>query len=177
MITAGVIFLIFIAGNVAWFACTDEWKRRGLYAWRVRKPHAFIGLPIIGRHWGYVGMTSSRYHRDDQHLFGTKSYWSDLNAKVYPLPCWFPGWERARLVQERLWTFVLWPVYPEQGNTWNPRRISRDRARAMRIARQAGGRRFNFTYALVRAPFTLALYLGLYWAGVAWDLWPGWIGH
>jgi hypothetical protein len=81
-----------------------SWKTRGLYAWRVRKPHALLGLSVrwlllaalalgtllyfagewwwlallvplfAGRRWAYVGQTSSRYHRDRQHQYGDSTY-------------------------------------------------------------------------------------------------------
>ena len=64
----------------------------GLYVWRVDKPHALLGWPIIGRHFGYGGMTNSFYHRELQHLAGSvkygrlPAYWSDLRPKCYRIP-------------------------------------------------------------------------------------------
>lgn len=118
-----------------------NWRTRGLYVWRGRKPHAPLGLPVIGRRVLYVGQTSSRYHRDRQHAHGDSRYdagsasWSDLAPKVYPLPCLFPAWRRARLIQEWLWIKLTFPVYNVQHNRGNPRRISRERAAAQREAR------------------------------------------
>lgn len=119
-----------------------SWKRRGCYGWRVRKPHAPLGLPLIGRHWGYVGQTSSRWHRDNQHASGDTRYgarsasWSDLDPKVYPLPCLFPQWRWSREFSEWVWTWLLLPVYPEKKQApWNLRRISRARAARQRAAR------------------------------------------
>lgn len=127
---------------------SHTWKTRGLYLWRVKKPHAPIGLPIIGRRNGYVGQSSSRYHRDRQHLHGDSTYgapgasWSDLAPKAYPLPCLFHGWKWARLAQERIWITLLLPVYNVQGQApWNLRRVSRARARDQRWARDARRRK------------------------------------
>lgn len=119
-----------------------SWRTRGLYVWRGRKPHAPLGLPVIGRRVLYVGQTSSRYHRDRQHAHGDSRYdagsasWSDLAPKVYPLPCLFPGWKWARLAQERLWIWALCPVYNIQGQApWNVRRIKKNAAQNQRWAR------------------------------------------
>lgn len=126
-----------------------SWRRRGVYVWRTKKPHAPIGLPIIGRHTAYVGQSSSHRHRERQHLgldirYGAPAAsWSDLEPKRYTLWVLFPGWRRARLAQEWLWIKLLMPVYNDQHNRWNPRRISRRQARAQREARDArrSGRR------------------------------------
>lgn len=157
-----IALAVLVVGSVVtWFVMTDGWTKRGLYVWRTRKPHAFFGLPVVGRHTAYVGQTGSRRHRDRQHLFGTATGppadWSDLSPRAYPLPCFLPGWKRAREVQERLWILVLLPVYNHQGNLANPRRIPLTMARAMRLRRQGGGRRVNLGYAIVRAPVTAGL--------------------
>jgi hypothetical protein len=119
-----------------------RWKRQGCYMWRTRKPHAPLGLPVLGRHTGYIGQTGSRWHRDRQHLAGSvrwgaaKQPWSDLEPKVYPLPCLFPQWRWSRELSETLWTWLLCPVYSvEKQAPWNLRRISRARAARMREAR------------------------------------------
>jgi hypothetical protein len=163
-----LVFVVVVLLLIGHFTVTDEWRKRGLYVWRTRKPHAFLGLPVVGRHLAYVGMTSSRFHRDQQHLFGTATAppapWSDLSPKPYPLPCLFPGWLFARRVQEKLWIFLLFPVYNDQWNHHNPRRITRSYARTLRLRRQAGGRRFNAGLALIRAPFTIGLLLLVMWS-------------
>lgn len=119
------------------------WRERGNYAWRTRKPHAPLGLPIIGRHWAYAGQTSSRKHRDRQHRYGDldngqlPANWSDLDAKVYPLPS-LPWWKWSRELSERFWVAVLCPVYNVQLQPpWNLRKISKAKARAQREARDA----------------------------------------
>lgn len=118
-----------------------NWKQAGCYVWRTRKPSAPLGLPFIGRHTAYVGETSSRYHRDRQHVFGGGRYghvakmWADLEPKVYPLPCLFPSWKWSRKAQEKVWILLLWPVYNDQWNRWNPRRITLGQAERQRWAR------------------------------------------
>jgi hypothetical protein len=123
----------------------------GTYGWRTKKPHAPLGLPIIGRHWGYIGQTGSRWHRDRQHLHGDARWgsapasWSDLEPKRYPLPCLFPQWRWSRELSELLWTWLLCPVYPEKKQPpWNLRRISRARAARMREARDRRRARRGF---------------------------------
>jgi hypothetical protein len=126
---------------------TRGWRNCGCYAWRTRKPSAPIGLPFIGRHFAYVGETGSRRHRDVQHAAGGGTYnavrkdWADLDPKVYPLPCPFPQWKWTRKAMETLYMFLLWPVYNDQKNKWNPRRISLNRARRQRIERDTVGQR------------------------------------
>lgn len=168
------VFALFVAFSVWHFSVTTEWRKRGLYVWRVRKAWALFNLPFFCRHFGYVGMTGGRLLRDRQHLFGTAleppAPWSDLNPRAYPLPCYFPGWEFARKVQEKLWILLLMPVYNVHWNVvpWNLRRIPRKQAYEMRSRRQSNGRRLNVGYKLVRTPVTVALYLVAYWAGVHW---------
>jgi hypothetical protein len=145
------------------------WKARGNYAWRTKKPHAPLGLssrwlalaglvlgavlyigggwwwlaPLVmlfsGRHWAYVGQTSSRYHRDRQHRGldprVPPSPWSDLDAKAYPLPS-LPWWRWSRELSEWFWTIVLLPVYPVPKQApWNLRKISKAKAQRQRAAR------------------------------------------
>ena len=148
-----------------------NWKTRGNYLVRTRKPHAPLGLslrwlllaatvlgsalyvadgwwwlaPLLllfsGRHTAYVGQTSSRYHRDRQHrgldtARGVPaSPWSDLEPRWYPLPS-LPWWKWSRELSEKLWTWLLCPVYPVPNQpVWNLRRISKTRAAAQRAAR------------------------------------------
>lgn len=140
-----------------------SWREAGCYVWRTRKPSAPFGFPLIGRHFAYVGETGSRYHRDPQHIVGGGTYgavpksWSDLDPKVYPLPCLFPNWAAARKAQETLWTFLLWPVYPVAKNRWNPRRISPDKAMRQRYERERMGRGSAWMRAAVRWSVGVAL--------------------
>ncbi len=139
------------------------WRERGCYAWRTRKPHAPLGLPVIGRHTAYVGQTSSRWHRDRQHLSGDARYgslpapWSDLAPKRYPLPCLFPQWRWSRELSEWAWTWILCPVYPvKKQPPWNLRRIGRDRAARQRAARDRRAGRLGWKKHAVDILVTLA---------------------
>lgn len=121
------------------------WKERGNYLVRTKKPHAPLGLPVIGRHNGYVGQTSSRYHRDRQHMGldprVPASPWSDLDPRWWSLPS-LPWWKWSRELSEWFWTIVLLPVYPVPKQApWNLRRISKASAARARAARDA--RRLN----------------------------------
>jgi hypothetical protein len=154
------------------------WREAGCYLHRARKPHAWIGLPFIGRHNAYCGETSAREYRDAQHLgqahtgmySGTEASWSDLDVKIYPLPCLFPNSARARKVQETLWIALLKPVYNVQKNWLNPRRISRRRALEMRGQRVLSGRTFNRGRAVWRMALLLAFWPALGYA-LAYLLW------
>ena len=123
-------------------------KRGGLYLWRTRKPHALIGLPLIGRHNGYVGMTGSYSAREGQHLYGSVLYgtdpasWSDLDPKCYQilrLPDFLlRGRWRRRFVKtlETVAIYLLLPVYNErQQAPWNFRKVSRKAAKRARANR------------------------------------------
>jgi hypothetical protein len=136
------------------------WREAGCYMHRTRKPHAPIGLPIIGRHTAYVGETGSRYHRDRQHRFGGGTYgatakvYADLDLKIYPLPCLWPNWKAARKVQEWLYIKALFPVYNVQHNGTNPRRIKPRVAESQRWERdkqrELGLRTLNLGRVAVR---------------------------
>jgi hypothetical protein len=167
--------------------------RGGLYLWRVRKPHAVLGLPFIGRHFGYGGMTNSYSCRELEHLTGRSprlrpaqyklpASWSDLEPKCYrvlPLPdSWTEGSEPTlgRQVTKALETVLIGlacPVYNDkQQPPWNVRKISRARAARMRAERDAVGRKWSAGARLVVRCLIYAL--------VAWIvimMWQkGWIG-
>jgi hypothetical protein len=85
-------------------AARKTWRTSGCYLWRVRKPHAFLGLPLrwclvagvmlgvllhaldawwwlaflaplcSGRHNGYVGQSGNRRRRDGEHIYGSEKY-------------------------------------------------------------------------------------------------------
>lgn len=117
------------------------WKERGNYLVRTKKPHAPLGLPVIGRHNGYVGQSGSRYHRDRQHKGldprNAPSPWSDLEPRWYALPS-LPWWKWSRELSERMWIALLCPAYNVQGQApWNLRRISKASAMRARAARDA----------------------------------------
>lgn len=151
------------------------WRKAGCYLWRTRKPHAPIGLPLLGRHNGYVGQTNSRRRRDEQHQRGSLTYgtmparWSDLEPKVYALPCLFPNWKRARLAQEWLWIKLLMPVYNVQHNRTNPRRITPRRAAAQRAERDRVHLGFNLGRLAVRWVIGAVVWTAI--ALVGWEKW------
>jgi hypothetical protein len=121
--------------------------RGGLYVWRTKKPWAVWGLPIIGRHFAYTGMTNLFSAREGQQLRGSVTYgkpaasWSDLKPRVYriPLPDWLFAGERRRAVVKALETCLIGitcPVYnAAQQPPWNTRKISRKDAAEMRRVR------------------------------------------
>lgn len=144
--------------------------RGGLYLWRTRKPHAPLGLPIIGRHNGYGGMTNSFARRGGEHLNGTARYevarpaasWSDLDPKCYRIPIsdwWFGGDVRRGCVKlaETLFLAVTCCVYNDkQQPPWNFRKISRRRAAALRAQRDALGS-ITFTARFVARLFVYTM--------------------
>ena len=147
------------------------------WAWFVGEgwwPLAFALVLFSGRHNAYVGQTGSRYFRDTQHTVGdfargkASSPWSDLDIKIYPLPCLFPRNVTAREIQEKLWIMALWPVYNTEWNTKNPRRIKRGKAVQQRVARELGGVR-KYAPRVLR----LALY-GVVMIGLVYQGWESW---
>lgn len=144
--------------------------RGGVYAYRTNKPGAFFGWPIIGRHWGYVGESLSLWHRNRQHLLGGGKYdttqqpWSDLKPKRYHIP--LPGWKPLLLLVEALAIALLWPVYNDKRNRWNPRRISRKMARAQRRARESGSITLRVLSSLRPASLTTLLVVAVTMASV-----------
>lgn len=137
----------------------------GLYIWRVDKPHAFLGLPFIGRHFGYAGMTNSYYWRGKQQLEGSVKYdsrpysWSDLRPKRYcilPLPAHLLNskhkWRR-RFVRmlETVLIAVTCPVYNDtQQPPWNLRKISKAKAAIQRANRDQYGRAYRAAKGALR---------------------------
>jgi hypothetical protein len=129
---------------------------QGVYVWRTRKPTAIWGLPIIGRHFGYVGETSSFGARERQHMgrprpgdrYPTKGQpWSDLDPKCYRIP--LPGrWMRK--TAEALLIWALLPVYNIKLNRINPRRIRKERSLAQRARRDSA--RNGSKLAMVTGP-------------------------
>lgn len=151
--------------------------RGGLYAWRVNKPHALIGLPLIGRRWGYVGMTNSYSARESQHLYGSATYgkapasWADLRPRCYrilPLPAFITHGKYRRRVMKALETLAIWvllPVYNvQQQAPWNLRKISKRRALADQELRNSLGLSLRLARSVVR----LCFYAFLFAAFVMW---------
>lgn len=119
-----------------------RWRMPGaVYGYRGRKPNALIGLPIIGRHWIYVGQSRNLRARHGEHMRGGGRYgrppasWSDLAPKRYILfrlphcPQWLLD------LMEFLFIRLLFPVYNHKMNLGNPRRIPLKRAARMRTRR------------------------------------------
>lgn len=141
--------------------------RGGLYAARVDKPHALIGLPLIGRRWGYVGMTNSYSAREGQHRNGSVTYgrppasWSDLRPRFYrilPLPAIITHGKYRRRIMKALETLMIWILCPAynvaQQAPWNLRKVSKRRALAERARRDMLG----FSYRLTRFVLRLLFY-------------------
>lgn len=134
----------------------------GVYVYRCRKPGAIFGWPLIGRHFAYVGETTSFRHRHLQHTVGGGRYghqaqpWADLDP-VCVLRIPLPPWKWLLHAVETLFILILWPVYNHKKNLWNPRRIPMGVARAMHAARTQ--RRFG-TVHRVWLFFRAMLFLG-----------------
>lgn len=110
----------------------------GVYAYRCRKPGARLRIPFLSTHWGYVGQTSSFYHRAIQH---EAKPWADLVVSCWRLQ--LPNWKWLRLTVEFVLIGLLAPVYNYQRNLWNPRRITLSGARLQRQFRDGGYRPWN----------------------------------
>lgn len=116
-----------------------------VYAYRTRKPGALLGLPIVGRHWGYCGQTRRPDIRDREHRFGGGRYgklpasWSDLDPTRYVIfrmnhcPQWLLNLVELAVIR------ALFPVYNDRMNRANPRRVPRHVAAAHRVTRDQGG--------------------------------------
>ena len=124
----------------------------GVYVFRTRRPGLFGRVPLIGRHFAYVGegRVRSRY-RD--HLEGSVKYntfpkpWSDLKPSWYFIP--LPYWKWLLRTVETLLILCLWPVYNQQKNLWNPRRIPLKAAKRQRGSRDFCGWSFNLRFGHV----------------------------
>lgn len=132
-------------------------SRGGLYVARTDKPHAFLGLPIIGRHTGYVGMSNSFKIREGQHRNGSVTYgttpasWSDLRPKFYriPLPRFILHGKHRRKVTKALETLLIYALCPRynvaQQPPWNVRKTSRASAARERARRDMLGVGYRIT--------------------------------
>lgn len=103
-------------------------------------------LKCTGRHIAYVGETGSRYRRDIEHIYGGGKFkakpkpWSDLEPRVFAVPA-LPWWRWSRRLTEKLWIWLLLPVYNVQHNTRNPRRIKPWVAEKQRAVRDGARRK------------------------------------
>lgn len=108
---------------------------------------ALLGLLFNSRHNAYVGETVTLTGRRSEHLNGGGRYrhaakpWTDLEPSWYYVP--LPSWKWLLRSVETLGIVLLWPVYNQQKNLWNPRRIPLESARKQRARRDAWGWSFN----------------------------------
>lgn len=122
-----------------------RWRTPGeVYAYRTRKAGAFLRVPVVSYHWGYVGQSRRPDIRHLEHTVGGGRYgkppssFSDLEPRRYVLfrmkrcPQWLLNGAEYFFIK------VLLPVYNEKMNRGNPRRVSRKRAIRARARRDAG---------------------------------------
>lgn len=145
----------------------------GVYAFRTRRPGLFGRVPLLGRHWAYVGQSVHVRVRRHVHLHGSVKYnempkpWADLDPTWYFLPLPFAP-TFVLLAVETLGILLLWPVYNHQKNLWNPRRIPLKSARRQRGQRDFSGWSWNFR------PAHAALWMAaivLTYVNEGWFLW------
>jgi hypothetical protein len=177
-LVGGVACLAIPAGLVAGVLVYGSNSRAGVYVYRTRKPGAPFGLPIIGRHFAYVGQSKRLDIRHRQHsgkplpwdrYASTGQPWSDLNPVCYRLR--LPPWRWLLLLVEALLIGLLWPVYNIKLNKHNPRRITAYRAIQMRATRDALARHAGPTQLLAR---TIAALRWYHFAGMATLVAVGW---
>lgn len=135
---------------------SPRWTMPGeVYAYRTRKPGAVLGLPVLGRHFAYVGQTRNPKARHREHLEGGGRYgcvpkdWADLDPKRYVLfrmrhcPQWVLDLAEWLMIQ------LLLPVYNVQHNRANPRRIRPEVAKRQRAQRDRRGWSWNVRPAVL----------------------------
>lgn len=119
----------------------------GVYVFRGRRPGLIGRIPLLGRHFIYVGEGRVRSRWRD-HMQGSVKYnalpkpWTDLKPTWYFIP--LPYFKPLLLLVETLLILLLWPVYNHQKNLWNPRRIPIKTAKRQRGQRDLTGWSFNF---------------------------------
>lgn len=143
------------------------WKYQEIYLYRTKRPSGW------GRHNGYTGRSCAPKIRDKQHRNGGRgkpaASWSDLDPQRYVLIRFkhFPEWGIIPI--EWLCIKLTMPVYNDQHNRWNPRRISKRKAKAQRARRDAGwppvGSRIKDVATLVPVLGVVLIAMGL-WMGV-----------
>lgn len=156
-------------GRRWWERTTEE-----VYAYRTDKPHAPLGLPIIGRHWGYGGRTNNPRRRHTEHVIGggpyghTQKPWADLRPRRFVI---FRMKRRTELMThflEWLTIKILLPVYNHDMNLTNPRRITLKAQKAQRFARDQFGTTARLTKMGLRWLLLAAVLVA------AWFVW-GWV--
>jgi hypothetical protein len=142
-----------------------------------------LGLPFIGRHNAYTGMTNSFYFRERQHLYGSSVYgsaakpFSDLRPKFYricPLPEFLTTEKiigrRIMWLIETLFIWLTFPVYNvKQQPPWNVRKIKPHRADAQRIARMKLGIGYKLARTFARGAVALLLIVPIGYG--VWEVW------
>ena len=143
----------------------------GIYLIRCRKPGAFLGLPLLGRHTAYVGMTNSYYHRERQHFHGDTHWgsapkpWADLKPKFYKIIP-LPNVRFLMHIVEAVMIWLLCPVYNVQLQPpYNLRRCTSTKARSQRWARDQLGIGYKIMRTAVRGALLLAV-LGVVGYGI-----------
>lgn len=122
-----------------------ERTREEVYAYRTDKPSAPLGLPLIGRHWGYAGRTNNPKRRDMEHVRGGGQYnavakpWADLRPKRHVIFRMKSRTEAMTHFLEWLTIKILLPVYNVDMNRTNPRRITQRSQAAQRAMRDQLG--------------------------------------
>lgn len=131
-------------------------KDAGCYFFTTRKPGAFWGWPVIGRHVAYVGEGYNRALRETEHLRGSTRFaakpkdWNDLEPRFHRLPRIWTHVRWWRKAQETIWIWLLCPVYNRAKQPpYNMRRISGRTAEWQRQMRE----NFNLWYKIPRAIF------------------------
>lgn len=127
---------------------SKKYNGAGVYVFRTRRPGLFGHVPILGRHFAYVGESRHVRSRWSQHVIGSVRYnmlpkpWTDLKPSWYFIPIPFaPKW--LLLSIETALIALLWPVYNYQKNLWNPRRIPLRSAQRQRGSRDVVRWSFN----------------------------------
>lgn len=138
----------------------------GVYVFRVRRPGLFGHVPILGRHFAYVGMSRHVRSRRTQHLKGSVRYgtmpkpWTDLKPTWYVIPLPFaPKW--LLLTIETVLICCFWPTYNHQKNLWNPRRIP------LRAAQRQRGSRDVVRWSFNLRPGHILLWIAFVWLCLA----------
>jgi hypothetical protein len=132
-------------------------KDAGCYFFTTRKPGAFFGWPIIGRHVGYVGEGYNRALREEEHLNGSIRFtakpkdWNDLEPRFHRLPRWWTHVRWWRKAQETLWIWLLCPVYNRAKQPpYNVRRVNGRSAQFQRMLRDNLGLWYKIPRAIMR---------------------------
>lgn len=134
--------------------------------WYVGAP---LGLLISGRHFAYVGETTSFFHRHGQHMGNEGSGakfesagkpWADLDP-VCVVRIRLPRWKWVLRSVETLVILLTWPVYNDKKNRWNPRRIPLNSARRQRFARDTRKWKVSWNFRSAHVVALLILIAGM----------------